>query len=524
MKLYTNTDLSLIKNNIKDINKQIRTVMMNNFHPNCTEREQIFSIILDYIKDNNRKIYGGYALNELIKLKNENDMIYDIEELPDIDFYSYDPNTDIINICNKIHESGFIKVNGREAKHKNTYSVYVNYELFCDITYVPKYIYDKIPFKLINNIKYTNSQFMIIDYLKILSDPLCSNWRIEKTYERLILLNKYYPIYENKESIIINPIDNQDKLDKCIELIYDLIKNKNDIIVIGFYVYNYFLIKSKYNKFDLVDIPYIELISKNYRNDFNNIYNKLKETFSDLNISYKEYYPFFMYNGYNVEIYVDGELILIIYDYDNRCLPYQKVSFIDYNKNIEYSDIKINIGSFNLILLYAQINVFKNHIFKNNNMKIIYEKYVSHIIIIREYYFRRNKFNLLDNTIFRDFIIDCIYPDFNPEHENLIRYEKRKENNKPSMYIYDPNKNKKNEKANNFYFSNISGNEIKNIKHSKLFNTQNDNSDNFDDDVDNVDDVDDDVDDDDVDDDNVDDDNVDDVDVDDDDVVDVVDV
>lgn len=489
MKLYTNTDLSLIKNNIKDINKKVRSVIMNNFNPNFNERQQIFSIILDYIKDNNRKIYGGYALNELIKQKNDNDIIYYIDELPDIDFYSYDPNTDIINICNKIYESGFLKVNGREAKHKNTYSIFVNYELFCDITYVPKYIFDKIPFKTINNIRYVDPRFMLIDYLKILSDPLCSNWRIEKTYERLILLNKYYPIYENKESIIINPIDNQDILDNCIELIYDLIKNKNDIIVIGFYAYNYFLLKSKFNKLDLVDIPYIELISKNYRDDFYNIYNKLKDSFTNLEISYKEYYPFFIYNGYRVEIYVENELILILYDYDNRCLPYQKVNFIDYNKNIEYSDIKINIGTFNLSLLYAQINVIKHNIFKDVNMKIIYEKFVSHLILIREFYFRRNKLNLLDDTIFRDFITDCIYPEFNPEHENLIRYEKRKENNKPSMYIYDPNKNKKDEKANNFYFSNISGNEIKNKKHSKIFNTQNDNiesSDNLDDNENNI--------------------------------------
>jgi len=470
MKLYTNNDLSLIKDNIKDINKQIKSVIMNNFHPTYTERQQIFSIILDYVKDNDRKIYGGYALNELIKLKNGNDMIYDIDELPDIDFYSYDPNNDIINLCNKIYDSGFTKVSGREAKHKNTYSIFVNYELFCDITYVPKYIFDKIPIKNINNIKYVDPRFMIIDYLKILSDPLCSNWRIEKTYDRLILLNKYYPIYENRDNIIINPIDEQDKLDNCINYIYELIKNQNDIIIVGFYVYNYFLLKSGFNKLDLVDIPYIEIITKNYKDDFNNIYNKLKECFPDLNITHKEYYPFFMYNGYRVEIYVDNELILIIYDYDNRCLPYQKVNFIDYNKNIEYSDIKINIGSFNLTLLYAQINIIRNNIFKDVNMKIIYEKCVSHLICMREYYFRKNKINILDDSIFKDFITECIYPEFNPEHENLIRYDKRKEKNKPSMYIYDPNKNRKDEKDKNFYFSNISGNEIKNNKHSKILN------------------------------------------------------
>ena len=49
------------------------------------------------------------------------------------------------------------------------------------------------------------------------------------------------------------------------------------------------------------------------------------------------------------------------------------------------------------------------------------------------------------------------------------------------MYIYDPNKNKKDEKANNFYFSNISGNEIFSLESilkdfNQLFTSIKDNS------------------------------------------------
>ena len=498
--LYSKPDVDLIKSNIAHINAKINTARLTTFNPKYTDRQKIFSLILEYILENERKIYGGYALNKLLidkskqhkqHNKHNNYYIYEDDELPDIDFYSYDPNTDIINLCNKIYDIGFTKVNGREAKHKNTYSIYVNYELFCDITYVPKYIYDNIAFKTIGEtkIKYVDPHFMMIDYLKILTDPLGSGWRIEKTYTRLEQLCSVFPLYDIKESITINSVDIQEKLDECIELIYDFIKNKNDIIVIGFYAYNYFLIKSNYEKLNLIDIPYIEIISKNCKEDYTNIYNKIKEKYPDLNITYKEYYPFFMYNGYRIEIYIENELILIIYDYDNKCIPYQTLNFIDYKKNIEYSNINVNLGTFNLTLLYAQVNIIKNKIFKDRNMKLIYEKFVAHLIKMRNHYFGNTK-KLLDDVYFSDLNLNCIYPDFNPEHENLIRYEKRKENNKPSMYIYDPNKNRKTEKDKNFYFPNISGNEIKNTKHSKLLNNNSDNSDDdiTDDNVDNIDD------------------------------------
>jgi hypothetical protein len=100
MELITRKDFLLVKKNIDDINKNIKKTIMNIFNPTLEDRKKIFNIIKTYIKNNDRKIYGGYALNELIKIKK--DKIYDEYELPDIDFYSYDPNTDIINICNEI--------------------------------------------------------------------------------------------------------------------------------------------------------------------------------------------------------------------------------------------------------------------------------------------------------------------------------------------------------------------------------------------------------------------------------------
>ena len=177
--------------------------MCNNKYPFDVARELIMeyekinspdNIILDFIKQNKRKIYGGYAVNKLIIDKNQKDSIYQEYQYPDIDFYSPTPIEDLINICNTLYDKGYKRVNAKEAAHKDTYSIFVNFHLYCDITYVPKNIYNRIPYKELNNYYYTHPHFMTIDYLRMLADPLGSSWRIEKSIKRFALLQKYYPL------------------------------------------------------------------------------------------------------------------------------------------------------------------------------------------------------------------------------------------------------------------------------------------------------------------------------------------
>lgn len=450
-------ELTELKNNIDIIRNELKKKQFFK-----TDKSKIQEIIHDYIKENKRKIYGGYALNKLLIDKKKNS-IYNEYENSDIDFYSPDPNTDIIKICNQLSDAGFTRVNGKEAKHSNTYAIFVNFELYCNITYVPKYIYNNIAFIKIEDIYYVNPNFMIIDYLKMITDPIGSYWRIEKSFERLIKLETTFPLPVFKKEIEINSSDNDDNIFDSIQIVIDEIKNK-DIVTIGFYSYLYYLKESKlyeknknllnFSKKNYNQIPYLEIISKNYKTDFDIIINKLKEKYGDL-ITHTEFYPLFTFTGYSVEIYLNGDLILIIYDYNKRCIPY-KISN------------EIKISSFSTTLLYSQINVMKFKILKDEDFKSMYMIMVSHLIQMKSYYFSKNNKTIFDVTPFQDFVIDFISPDINPEHELLIKYEKRRMSGKPVMYIYDPVKNRKEEKVDKFFFPNISGNEIVNEKRLRL--------------------------------------------------------
>ncbi len=462
MSIYSKNDFDVLLNNIDKINDDIKRIKSNLYKPDLTEKKKIQSLILDYIKRKNKKIYGGYALNKLLMDKNYKS-IYKDYETPDIDFYSVDPNTDIIELCNKLHELNY-KVSAREAKHPNTYSIFVEYDLYCDITYAPSCIYNTIPIIKIDEINYVNPSFMIIDYLKMITDPLSSYWRIQKSFERLIYLEQAYPLPKFIKSIEINETESDKIILESLEIILDEVRNLSDIVMVGYYSYLFFLKTSKFfrknknllefSRKTYSNLPYLEIISKNFKSDSLRLIDKLKE-YSDL-VTYTEYHPFFTFLSNSVEVYLNDNLIMIIYDYGNRAIPY----IVENN---------IKIGSFAQSLMYAQANVIKHRTQQNEELKYMYMLMVSHLIQMRFYYFEINKHqSIMDDTPFKEFVLDFVAPSENPEHEMLVKCEKRKAKNKPSIFIYDPSRTRKEEKVENFFFPNISGNEITNTKRQVL--------------------------------------------------------
>src|ERR1700744_2991581 len=110
MTLYKESDIKLLSDNIEKISEAVKKKKLQLFEPNETEIKQVSSIILKFIKDNKRKVYGGYALNLLIKAKSPKDAIYKPTDTPDVEFYSPEPIIDLIKLCNIIHEKGYKNV------------------------------------------------------------------------------------------------------------------------------------------------------------------------------------------------------------------------------------------------------------------------------------------------------------------------------------------------------------------------------------------------------------------------------
>ena len=162
MQLYNENDVKLIEEKIDAITDEIERKKQDIFEPKKKEILEVNKIVLDYIKENKRKIYGGYAQNKLIVSKNSKDAFYDEDDLPDIDFYSPEPIKDLINLCNLIYAKGHKPVEGREATHKETYSIFMNYTNVCDISYVPKNIYVILLYFLFYRSEYHMHYLMVL--------------------------------------------------------------------------------------------------------------------------------------------------------------------------------------------------------------------------------------------------------------------------------------------------------------------------------------------------------------------------
>jgi hypothetical protein len=479
MALYGESDLALLAENWDNIKQSVERRRQDlSLEPPQREKEEVQEIIRSYIQRNKRKIYGGYGLNLLVKAKNPADAIYTPTQIADIDFYSPDPIGDLFKICNLLFERGFTYIMGKEAMHQETYSIFVNNLLYCDISYVPRNIYNKMPFANVDGLCVTRSDFMTIDYLRMLTDPLVSYWRMDgdlKAIRRFSLLQKHYPL-----QYITSPIEisgSCDALNIALGIVGNFIINKKTLVNIGFYAYDYLLNYSKVTtmklpeakKFRLMCVPYYEIISTSYRSDFFELIELLKS--HDLlksNIKHTEFYPFFQFTGYSVDIYVGNDLIVRLLSNDKRCIPYISVPAMEFSEG-KAKEIKgkVQIGTFQVCLLNTLVNAIRHRTIDEKDMMELYYCMSSHLQEMRDIYLEQNNKSILDDTLFKDFVVDCVGETETPERKRKLLIQQRKKKNQKLSFLYEPSEGVKNPEI-NYVFLNTSGNLINNPKNLKL--------------------------------------------------------
>ncbi len=476
MQLYSNKDIELFHKKIDDVEEKLEEKEKSLLEPMLRVKKEVEKEILEYVKEFKRKIYGGYAQNRLIATKNKADAFYKEDQVADLDFYSPEPIEDLYRLANRLFQKGHKYVQASEATHKETYSIFVNFDVACDISYVPKNIYHRIPFVEINGINYAHPSFIMIDLYRIFTDPVGSGtFRWKKTFPRLYLLQKYYPFNRATSKLPKIPDTNTNK-SKLLDVVYDYVKNRDSVIVFGKYAYNYFLQASgirkdqmQGKKYSLLDIDSYSIISTNYKEDGTNLLKLLRDSpeYKD-SVTIVEYYPFWQFLGYSTTISLNNSPIVTIYHYNKRCLPIKRVDAKKFAVSIIDDKGKINLASFSLNLLMNIILTFKARVEKNEEYYQFHNIMTSHLIEIRSYFLKRNNKNLFDDTLFQEFVIDCIGESVDIIRETrLLRYTKAKEKQGPIVFRYDPAGGIKEPKS-TYKFSNSSGNPIRNASNFRI--------------------------------------------------------
>ena len=480
-----------IINRKKKVLENINTIIKDNENqkalkiiPKFDYIKEASNIILKYIKDNERKIYGGLAINESIKRKDKNLAIYDeTQTIPDYDFYSPEPIKDIVLICQLLHEKGYKNIQCREAQHANTYKLKIErYEKeLADISYVWAPYYNMIPTYIVNNIHYVRPDYQIIDMYRAFTNPLFGWYKIDKYYERASLLENLYfldsEISDYKKNF--NTLDllytknnttnltniSKNKQNKLKNIKYKLkneeiqqehklvlnilnaieknfLKNNKNIIIVGDYAYNTLInISNIPNKKERnISVLNYEIITLNIT-EFNK---ELMKFFSQLNINKKInrifIYPFLEFYDKSY-LYTYNSIPLIRVYQTDICYPYNTIK-------------KYNIGSYHLIMQFLYAKKFRNTVLSNTNFYYKYKYMIVNLSYAREYYYYNNNKNGIEESPFQELIINCMGTDFIPPYNEYAEKSK-----KGQLFNYIPKDNYDLEKiTSNYTYPNRSGN------------------------------------------------------------------
>jgi hypothetical protein len=304
---------------------------------------------------------------------------------------------------------------------------------------MPNNIYNKLPYIEINKIKCVHPHFMLLDAYRVITDPMTSYWRLDKSIHRFQKILSYYPLDSTLKKI--NTIQKKYNILKFIKK--NIIINSN-FIIIGDYSYNYYV--KKENKNNKISITNYEMITDNLVKDGIYILKLLNEKFNN-NIKTKQYYPFFEYMDNKIEYYYKNSKILTLYGNNNRCIVY----YYSKKKNIYF-------GTFNLVLMYFFFNYYLNIV--NSTQANIINNFnkINNLIYIRNKYLDTKNITVIDKSPFQDFTYNCKGIPINLRRHSFLNSLNKKNEKKLIKFKYTPTGNTK--KIPNYIFNNISGNQI----------------------------------------------------------------
>ena len=454
--MYSDSDIEIIRKNLSKIEDEAEKEFVNKYkQPNIKEISEIYEIIKKFIIKKKRIVYGGYAQNELILKKNKNDGFYKQHDLADIEFYTYEPVKDLIELCDNILKLGYKRIQGKEGVHEGTYKLFIDFHNYCDIAYMPKNVYNKCPTININKLRMTHPHFMIIDAYRVYTDLMTSNFRLSKTFNRFTKLINYYPFdtdYKyNKIKYKLTRGLNGKELDNIQDYIRKNIIHKSKLIIVGHYAFNYYVKKVRKVKYEIKDYPYYQLITDNYEEDVKKIYKILKSKYGE-KISTKEYYPFYQFFDKRMQFYYGKQVIIKIYGNNERCVPFRR------------SDKKLTLfGTFQTTIMYLLIDynyaIIKNYSEEKSN----YMSMIVKLFECRKIYLKDMKKTVIDESPFQEFTLECIGQPVEQIRKSMLKGLEKIKKGKSVKFTYNPKPGIKG-KVPNFRFENFSGNRILNDK------------------------------------------------------------
>jgi len=166
---------------------------------------ETLKVVEDFLKTHPVLCYGGTAINNLLP---KEDRFYNPDvEIPDYDFFSRTPQEHAMFLANKLKQLGVKNIEVKPGIHLGTFKVYADFEGVADITHMDAEVFNKLWDENVSRdgIHYVSPNFLRMSMYLELSRPRGDVSRWKKVYERLLLLNKHYPIECDSKHVTKNP-------------------------------------------------------------------------------------------------------------------------------------------------------------------------------------------------------------------------------------------------------------------------------------------------------------------------------
>jgi hypothetical protein len=355
-------ELAMLRNAIEEIEEKKENVMTD-------EVRKIIQILKKFMIRQKVICYGGTAINNILPKKAQ---FYDNTEIPDYDFYSKTPLQDAKMLADIYNKHGFHEVEAKAGVHSGTFKVFVNYIPIADITYLEETIFDNIQKESItvDKIQYAPPNYLRMSMFLELSRPDGDITRWEKVFNRLQLLNEYYPLKVNTKCFLKKDKEEEEEGKSpslfspsvLFQYLFELLV-KHEVVFFGgyaFHLYSDFFPK----KTDPLHYQYFDVIADEYETISELILKSLTSQHIPAvlkkNESLDEIIP------ENIEIIVNNITVVCLYK-PKACYSYNEITIQDNGKEntIKIASIDTML-SFYLAFIYA--NGEKNNIYNTDRL------------------------------------------------------------------------------------------------------------------------------------------------------------
>lgn len=167
------------------------------------ELQRAIHIVEAFLHKTQRMCYGGQAINAHLP---QHEKFYDSQRsLPDYDFFTPEAEEDTDEIIEDLKKNGYTEISKRIGIHDGTIKIYVNYMPIADITQMIPEFYNTIHKQsmVVDGIRYVDPLFLRMLMHLELSRPRGQVERWDKVYERLLILQRNYPLKTCKFSNLV---------------------------------------------------------------------------------------------------------------------------------------------------------------------------------------------------------------------------------------------------------------------------------------------------------------------------------